>query len=701
MMLGTELALAQAPKTAPAFRAPKLSAVPARPVPNPPMAEGVAPGAEEVPPPSNAAGPAIAPAQLAAPPGTAPLELIEFRDIPLDEALRSLSDQSGLKIVPSAEAAKVHVSLYLRDVQPTVALDALTKANGLYYKQDRANGIIRIYTTKEYENDLGSFREERTEVFTLLYPNPVDVAYAIRGLFGTRVQFSLGADDQLAYDDLSQRFNRFDLVDARNQGLGSEGGGGFGRSNSTGNGFTGSGIGGTGSSSFGRSGILGGSLAGGTGITSLNGLGSQFGQNEFNAPQNQQPQGATKLDNLTPDQIQQLEKARNSAAPEDQQAIDELLRSRRARIYVTVIRRNNQVVVRTSDDQIMNRIRELICNLDVPTPLVLLEVKVMSIQLDDDFSSVFDYQFTDAHTVAGSFTAGNILAPAADVLSPADRRNSQAGIGLSSSSAGTSRDLIFQYVSANFRARMQLLENNNRVTDLTTPLLLTANNEVSRIFIGETVPITTGFTSNQIVAGGVVNTTVSGTPIVELRDVGQSLLITPNINADRTVTLRIAQENSKINPGGGMIPVPTNGATGFTNVPVDTVQRATVSGTVVAKDGLAVALGGLIDESLNDNRSEIPILGKIPVIGFFFRSQMTNRSRHELVIMIRPYVFNTPAESAALSHDLVQDLSLHPNAPDAIGTLNSFSPWEVMRADPPLCPAQNTFRFHSLVPKRF
>jgi general secretion pathway protein D len=72
----------------------------------------------------------------------------------------------------------------LRDVDAMVALDAMTKANGLFYRQDRASGIIRIYTTDEYESDIGSFREEKTQVFTLLYPNPVDVAIAIQSLFG-------------------------------------------------------------------------------------------------------------------------------------------------------------------------------------------------------------------------------------------------------------------------------------------------------------------------------------------------------------------------------------------------------------------------------------------------------------------------------------------------------------------------------------
>ena len=110
--------------------------------------------------------------------------------------------------------------MYLHNVTAEAALDALCKANDLWHKQDKESGIIRIYTAKEYQRDLSSFREEQTEVFTLLYPNPVDVASAIRSVYGDRVILNLQSQDQDVYQDLSQRFNRFDMVDQRTQGFG-------------------------------------------------------------------------------------------------------------------------------------------------------------------------------------------------------------------------------------------------------------------------------------------------------------------------------------------------------------------------------------------------------------------------------------------------------------------------------------------------
>jgi general secretion pathway protein D len=103
---------------------------------------------------------------------SAKLDLVEFRDQPLGEAMRLFAAQTGLNIVASPEARKVVVALYLRDVTAEAALDALCKSNDLWHKQDPSSGVIRISTAKEYQRDLTSFREEQTEVFTLLYPNP-------------------------------------------------------------------------------------------------------------------------------------------------------------------------------------------------------------------------------------------------------------------------------------------------------------------------------------------------------------------------------------------------------------------------------------------------------------------------------------------------------------------------------------------------
>ncbi|MDG1512632.1 MAG: hypothetical protein P8L78_19230 [Mariniblastus sp.] len=598
------------------------------------------------------------------------IEMIDFRDQELGDAMRLFSEQSGINIVPSTEATKVKINLFLRDVKAMDVLENLTKTHDLYYRIDENSGVIRIHTTEEYEENLASFRDEQTRVFTLLYPNPVDAAVAIRDLFGDRVVLNFGVGDQDSVLDLVHRLNRFDLVDSRNLGLGS----------------------------------FQGQTYGGRSFNSLNGMGGFSTNPAYRNSRNRAIDETEPLSNLSSDEIQQLidainERSTRNELPENlDDPISKLLKERQATIYVTVVRRNNQVVVRTGDDATMKQIETLILSLDVPTPLVLLELKVMRILLDDEFRSVFDYQYSDGSTTAGSFTTGDILPTPSDKFSGEAKKIASMIPGGSVLNQG---DFTFQVVSNNFRARMQLLEDDNRVTILNSPLLLTANNEVSRIFIGETIPLTIGFSPTQIVGTSATSSnTIAGTPITELRDIGQSLLITPSINADRTVTLRVVQENAQRVVDGGKIPVLslTNSTQEFV---VDTVTRSTVSGTFVAKDGLAVVMGGLIEDEISDQRQKVPGLGKLPVFGFFFRKQNTSRIRRELVVMIRPYVFNTPSESAAISQDLLQQLSVHPTALSGEQTLSTFSPDEVLQTELDDCGLHKFFQFHNIVPRNY
>jgi general secretion pathway protein D len=419
---------------------------------------------------------------------------------------------------------------------------------------------------------------------------------------------------------------------------------------------------------------------------------------------------ATRLEGLTPEQRQALEDLAVGREGADRGVLLELLRRQPANIYVTVVRRNNQVIVRTSDAQAMQQICELIGHIDMPTPVVLLEVKVLSIDLGDDFSSMFDFQFTDGTTTAGGFSptapaasglvTGNILPPFADQGTQDVRFLPIAPGPIGTAPAS---NLLFQVVSANFRWRLQLLESKNRVTELASPLLMTANNEVSTIFTGQQTPVTIGFTPGTVVATGVSPaTSVAPTPITTLVPVGTTLLITPNINADRSVTLRILQEQSRVVTGGATIPLPSADGAVVNQIPVDTVASRKVSGTFVAKDGLAIAIGGLIEEDVSDSRAEVPVLGKVPYVGFFFRRQFTQRNRRELVFLIRPFVLMTPGESHQASKALVETLSIHPNVQrDDFSTLGSYSPPEVLRPNPPLTPAQNIFRIHTILPKDF
>lgn len=563
------------------------------------------------------------------------LSYVEFNGLPLVDALRMLGAQSRRNFSASLEAGRIPVNVMLQTVAADNVVEEICKSHNLWFKKDEQSGITRIMTVGEFEKDLAGFREEETVVFTLKYPNVAEVAKGIADLYGDRVSWSLEADetDEEMRRDLENRFDRFEMLNRRTM-----------ESTTTvmGNG---------GSTTVFGEGTYGARGGFGYGDSRMSGSGFGDSSGSWRNRQNRIPNQANdpvaererqEFRDLTPALVERIENALDSPDAANASALEDL-RKREAAIHVTASRRNNMVVVRTSDSRALKEIRDLVTRMDVPTPLVLLEVQVVNIQLGRDFRSAFDYQFSDG---------ANAAAFARGAIPPNPDGGALPAIGFNST------DMTFVVVNDNFRARMQLFEEKNRVHTLASPVLLTANNEVSRLFLGEERPIVRNVSSQTI----LTNENVATTPNTEVvyRPVGNTLLITPNINSDRTVTLRLVQENSFIKPDDATIPVITNGVGSSTNVSeikVDVVATRSISGTFVAKDGMAVAAGGLIESGIGTNRGQVPVLGSIPGVGLLFRRQEDTRSRNELVVMIRPHVLSTPADGERISRDMLRQLA--------------------------------------------
>jgi general secretion pathway protein D len=338
---------------------------------------------------------------------------------------------------------------------------------------------------------------------------------------------------------------------------------------------------------------------------------------------------------------------------------------------VGVIKDQNRVVVRTRDIDAMNEIKKVAKDLDVQSSMLLMEVKVLQIDLSDGFNSLFDFNIH-----SGSFNVSGLGGIAGTGASSA--------ITSGAASAAFGPALLATVVSNNFEARLQLAQNENRVTQLATPLLLTSNQEVSRFFVGSEIPILTGYTAGSTTtsAGSTTQATVQQpTPIYVQYKIGQTLLLTPNINADKTVNIQVLVEQSTVVPNGATILVPeTNtgvlgvGSATSTLAPVqiDTVNEKSFSGSVMAKDGNSVAVGGLIEEGAKNQQIATPFLGDVPLLGFFFRQEAQTRSRTELVIIIKPHIIATPPDGQTLTEDFMNKNSIHPNATSG-DSLNVYS----------------------------
>ncbi len=613
------------------------------------------------------------------------IEQIEFRDVTVGDALKILSDQSNLNIIASREAASIPVTMFLRRVTALEVVDALAKTYNLWYQHDPESKIIRIYTVKEYRLEQVEFKQEETEVFTLKNAkNALDLAENISNLFYPRVRMSYGRSQSELMYDLQQRFSRFDYVDRRTtqrfNSSSSTGGSSSSSSSVQGGGNTQisgnnqQGVGGNQNMGGNQQGVGGNQNMGGNQSFGGNqGAGQVGGNNQ--QQQQQMDESLRSLDTLLkglnssqqgngqPGQSSGLSRQLSGDYDESRDMVKLGVR-KQAPIYVGVIKHQNRVLVRTRDADAMKEIRGIYKRLDVESSMLLMEVKILAIDLSDGFNSLFDISMVNNHgTVNGALQTGAAESTAISAASGA----LQGGAALANPA------LLVTAVGQNFDLKMQLMEQENRVTQLATPILLTSNQEVSRFFVGTTIPVVTGFSPGSVQTTGSINgntITVPPVPTYTNREVGNTLLLTPNINADNTVNIQVLVEQSQVVSNGATMLVSTGSV--LESVTVDTVEEKTFSGSVMAKDNTTVAVGGLIQEAAGNSATKVPWLGDIPGLGYFFSSKGLNRSRTELVVIIKPHIITSLAEAQRFSEEMMKQNSVHPNAENA-GSMGVYS----------------------------
>ena len=643
--------LAQAPSTrAPAEQTPP-PAVPVRPVPPQQRQEPPIPGEEQK------------------------LRRLELKDTTVQQATRLIAEMSGLNVVSTPEAGQIAVNLYLQDVSARQAVEILAKVAGLWFRADPRTRSLRLMTTEEYQNDLVVFREDLIRVFTLHHPNGVSVARALQDLYGPRVFLTLSPlnDDQLLLSSGGGGFGGgFGGGGFGGGGFGGGLNGGFGGINSGLGGFGGGINGGFGGNNFGGGfGNIGNSFGGGFGGGGAfsrpgggggfvgnfgnggfnGGFGNQngFGGNQFSGGafgfqtgNNQQPltsEQAALLAQQTGDGRVTAEDIRRVTGGEPP-------------IWATINQQHNLVIIRTSDSQVVQEIEYLVQEIDRPTPQVLLEMKILEVTLDDNFRSAFDLQSVGGPQ--GPLAATQMLRNPF-IQNAATAAENVLGVGNFPVEGGT---LVFQVLNDTIRARIELLATENRINILATPLILASNNRAATISVAEQAVLTTGVNTQVVQAANAAATTVIS-PVTEVRNVGTNLLVLPRINADRTVTLYINQESSTIKPDGSTLLVAAGDGT-ITEQSIDTVDSRSLQTPVVAKDGLTIAVGGLIRTSISNSQQKVPFVGDLPYVGRLFRREVRQRLKTELVLLITPHILGTPVEAEIVSQRRAQVLSDHP-----------------------------------------
>jgi general secretion pathway protein D len=539
---------------------------------------------------------------------------INFDNISVGNAARLISDLSGVNIIVTRAAEDEKFSMFLSNVSVKAVIDSLCRINNLWYRYNKETDVFMVMTVDEYLKELVVFRNEKTRIFTLRYQNVIQIARSIESLFGEeRVQLTLDSSNS---DD-------FTLEALDNLISGS------GNNSSTGN--------------------------------NTNNRSRSSGRRAGLSREDQiLVQGLDQDDTqLSTEQLTRLLVGKESALTVDENKVSSVTQRKKPTIFVTVNRQHNLLFVRTGDQSAMQEITRIIKESDRPVAQVLLEMKVLSIDVDDDYHWDFDLTVTGDKLSDGPADGISDNNPLSGAGGPAP--TSVLGLG-DLASLSNPNTLIFQYLNKNIRARLKWLQENGKVNVLSTPMLLSANNRASRLFVGEEAIITTGFTGGSTVVTQDSAVSSALRPETEVRSIGNSLLILPSINADRTVLMRVVLDNSTLKRNGGSIPV-VSGNQSF-NIPVDTVDTSTLEGIAIAGDGMTVAFGGMFIDTDTETESRVPVLSDIPWLGNLFTSTSRTNKKQELVLLITPHVFISPEEAEATSRERIGELSQHPSKLD-------------------------------------
>ena len=182
----------------------------------------------------------------------------------------------------------------------------------------------------------------------------------------------------------------------------------------------------------------------------------------------------------------------------------------------------------------------------------------------------------------------------------------------------------------------RFLEANGAGNILSTPNLLTLDNEEARIVIGQNVPFVTGSFTN---TGGGTGGSVNPFQTIERKDVGLTLRVRPQISENGTVKLQIFQEVSSVQASS------INSTTGLIT------NKRSIESNVVVDDGAIIVLGGLLQDEYSGNQEKVPFFGDLPLIGNLFRAETRSRKKTNLMVFLRPVVIRDGAASETLSLD--------------------------------------------------
>lgn len=298
-------------------------------------------------------------------------------------------------------------------------------------------------------------------------------------------------------------------------------------------------------------------------------------------------------------------------------------------INITANLEHSQLIVRTANVSALTKIRKLVKDMDLPLRQVLLEMKILELNVGDGETLGVDWSAVQGEEKYSISERNDDGSPSAASFLGYDHN-----LGLGNFATEAASTFVYSYLSRDIQARIQALASNNDVEVIATPMLMAVSNREATIVVAEERVIVTGASQDRTISGdnGTVNDQI--VTETEVRDIGTTLKIVPRVNNDGTVSLHVSQESSTVKVGNNRIPV------GGSLISVDSVEKASIQASVVAQDGKTIAIGGLIRSENSYSVDKVPLLGDLPLLGKLFRLDKTSSRKTELILLITPRIIN-------------------------------------------------------------
>ncbi len=295
---------------------------------------------------------------------------------------------------------------------------------------------------------------------------------------------------------------------------------------------------------------------------------------------------------------------------------------------------NNAIVI-SAPPKKMRELMLIVDKLDIRRAQVLVEAMIVEVTSDKISELGVTWAITDpsGNSPIGVTNFPGFGAGVAQIAGALGSGGAPADAGSLLGEGGTIGVGRISDTGVSFAAILRALQANADTNIISTPTLVTLDNEEASINVGQEVPFVTGSFSNTGSVGGAINPFQT----IQREQVGVKLVITPQINEGDSLLLKISQEISSIAAAAeGAVDLITN-------------QRI-IETTVIVEDGGILVLGGLIEDVLRESEQRVPILGSIPFIGALFRVRTTDKVKTNLMIFIRPTILRNKVQTALVTN---------------------------------------------------